>query len=84
MKTGQSACPVCDGKGFVTTVAGPRIRRPRAAAAVAAASLSPSFAPSSDPDFLAAMLLRHFDRSWVAKLFTTFADSDYALSRAQW
>jgi hypothetical protein len=25
--TQQSACPVCDGKGFVTTVAGPRVRR---------------------------------------------------------
>lgn len=27
MKTQQSACPVCDGKGFVTTVRGRRVRR---------------------------------------------------------
>jgi hypothetical protein len=82
----QSACPVCDGKGFVTTVRGPRVANRRKLAELA--SLAPPSRSSKDDPELAELLaftLLRFQASWyVAELFRKCANDDYALSRAKW
>jgi hypothetical protein len=84
----QAACPVCDGKGFLTTVPGPRVRllrrrdsstrvessRRRESLESPGSDLVGPFAVNDDclPEFLANLLLRHHEPAFVSTLFGRF------------
>ncbi len=93
----REACPACGGNGFVTIVRELHcIRYLRADKRLKLASpertietpAGPEREPlysSNGPTFLAALLLGHYARDYVAEIFRSFSEDDSrALSRRQW